>query len=529
VYFLLVVGEVSKVEALTRVREPKLWWVAGADSRILAECPRADQIFVQHLGISLVGAFLFVFLISAISILVAFPTLAGNVIGVILAIGTALLIATMVFLIDRLFIQSDWIWQASKQRKEGSRTTWESFPLYERLSGKGRDSSWTVRAGRVVQRFVVVLFRVLLAAIIPLTIASLLELVMYKDEIKTIIQRLHYEDNRAIYDDLNTRTARLDPQIATSRAERDRLLNTKNQLTSELLRMELTPTPLASDRTIASLDAQIAELRNKITQEEANIRRYARDIDGEFRGTTGNPDSAGAAAPAGPDQRYWTAMDLRSLSESTIADLRKKIADLEAEKTRALSTREAEQRTANGQMEARRTSLRTRLTGVIDALSTAQATVSNLEADRDSAIESLRNKPNFVPLSFGIASQFRALRTLYGEYGSAFEMGMIKLLIMMLAMMPVLQKVFFSPTTLYALKLDAAKRTRTQFDEQLRSRQDTLRRRASVAREEAEARAFERFRPGEVTALHEARASRAAEAPSRAVETPPRAPVAAAN
>ena len=39
------------MEALTRVREPKLWWVAGADSRILAECPRADQIFVQHLGI----------------------------------------------------------------------------------------------------------------------------------------------------------------------------------------------------------------------------------------------------------------------------------------------------------------------------------------------------------------------------------------------------------------------------------------------------------------------------------------------
>src|SRR5947209_5028091 len=47
-------------------REPMLWWIAGADSRILTECPRADQIFVQHLGISLIGAFVFVFLISAI-------------------------------------------------------------------------------------------------------------------------------------------------------------------------------------------------------------------------------------------------------------------------------------------------------------------------------------------------------------------------------------------------------------------------------------------------------------------------------
>ncbi len=516
------------MEALTRVREPRLWWVAGADSRILAECPRADQIFVQHLGISLIGAFLFVFLISAISILVAFPSLAGNIVGVVLAIGSALLIATMVFLIDRLFIQSDWNGQANRQRKDVSRAAWEAFPLYDRLTGRARDSSWGSRTGRIVQRFVVVLFRVLLAAVIPLTIASFLELVMYKDEIKTIVQRLHYEDNRAIYDDLNTKTNRLDPQIATARAERDRLLSAKNQLTSELLRMELTPTPLASDRTIASIDAQIVELRTKIAQEEANIRRYTRDIDGEFRGTFGNPDNAGTGAtagtggPAGPDQRYWTAMDLRTMSETAIADLRKKIADLEAEKTRALTAREAEQRTVTGQMEARRTSLRTRLAGIIDALSTAQATLSNLESDRDSAVESLKNKPNFVPLSFGIASQFRALRTLYGEYGSAFEMGMIKLLIMMLAMMPVLQKVFFSPTTLYAVKLDAAKRTRAQFDDQLRSRQDQLRRRASAREDEAEGRGFERFRPGEVTALHEARASRAAEAP-------PRAPIAAAN
>jgi hypothetical protein len=200
------------------------------------------------------------------------------------------------------------------------------------------------------------------------------------------------------------------------------------------------------------------------------------------------------------------------LSEKAINELRGQINSLEAEKMRLASNRDAERAEASRQLEDRKNSLREHLGNVTGALSTAQGNLSDLENGREAAIESfvlsLKNKPNFVPLSFGVASQFRALRTLYREYGSTFEMIMIKLLIMMLEMTPVLQKVFLSPTTLYAVKLDAAKRSRAyaHFDEELRLRQEHLRRKADAAMdEELDRKGIEGIRRSTVTSVHEGR------------------------
>src|SRR5262245_55643490 len=209
-----------------RLAEPKLWWVAGADSRVLAQCPRADQIFVQQLGISLIGAFVFVFSISAISILVAFPDLAGSTVATAFALACALLIAMMVFLIDRLFIQSDWDWQAAQQRNALTRAGWEAAPIQQKLAINGQALTLTFRA----RRLAVISFRVLLSAAIGLTIASFLELVIYRDELKPLIQRLHYEDNKEIYDEITVLTRRLDEDIAAARGARDRLLAQQNEL-----------------------------------------------------------------------------------------------------------------------------------------------------------------------------------------------------------------------------------------------------------------------------------------------------------
>lgn len=136
--------------------------------------------------------------------------------------------------------------------------------------------------------------------------------------------------------------------------------------------------------------------------------------------------------------------------------------------------------------------------------------LGELEAKREPAIEefaaTLKSKPNFIPISFGVASQFRALRTLYREYGSTFEMYMIKLLIMLLEMTPVLQKWLMSPTTLYATRLDAIKRAGAYelFEEELQMRQEHLRKKAYAARDEQLDREnIERLRRANVTSLHE--------------------------
>lgn len=468
------------------VRVPALWWIAGADSRVLAECPRGDQIFVQHLGISLIAAFVFVFLISVVSILVAFPDVSGNLVGTILAFGFAFLIAAMVFLIDRLFIQSDWDWQAATQRRELARAAWERGPLEERLAAKAMGFDWS-RVLNLIKRCLIISFRVLLSAAIGLTIASFLELVIYKDEIKTIVQKIHYEENKAIYDEINTRASLLDQEIEKALSERNRFLQLKAGAESELHKLELLPPPLPSDKIVSQLDARIADLRNKIAAEEAKVRGYNEDMVAELRGTLINPWNSGIQ---GAGRRYQTALDLKALSNSIISQYHGSIDGLESEKKRAVSNKAAEIQGAKKTLDEQKNGLFTHINNLAISLSQAQARFSQLKNRREPAIEefaaTLKSKPNFIPISFGVASQFRALRTLYSNYGSTFEMYMIKLLIMLLEMTPVLQKWLLSPTTLYAAKLDAIKRSGAyaHFDEELRMRQAHLKRKADAALDE---------------------------------------------
>ena len=157
------------MEIQAKLPEPRLWWIAGADARILAQCPRADQVFVQHLGISLIGAFLFVFLITSVSLLIAFPGLTERPIALVFAFSISFLIATMVFLIDRLFIQSDWDWQAAKQRREIARADWEAATPQVKLATRASEFGLLVRARRFLTRFMVVSFRILLSVAIGLT------------------------------------------------------------------------------------------------------------------------------------------------------------------------------------------------------------------------------------------------------------------------------------------------------------------------------------------------------------------------
>lgn len=492
-----------------RYREPRLWWVAGADSEILAGCPRADQIFVQHLGISLLAAFAFVFLISTISILVAFPDSMNSYVSIALALGFAFLIAAMVFLIDRLFIQSDWDWQAAKQRRELARAAWEVAPLHERLAENARELQWAPRLSRFAVRFLVISFRVLLSAAIGLTIASFLELVIYKDELKPLVQKLHYLDNRAIYDEIRDREAKLDQEIQAALTERNRLLVEKIKVEAEVNNLEIAQPALPSDETSQEINSQIESLRKAISEEEKNVRRYSEDMVAETRGTLVNPGNSGLE---GKRKKYWTAFDLKVLSEKEIAKNRAKIASLELEKSRAIAAREGEREVNKKSIDERRGTLNRHLTSVTSLLSDAQIAYQALENGRASSIEDytsfLKKKPNFVPISFGAASQFRALRTLYQEYGSTFEMVMIKVLIMMLEMLPVLQKVFLSPTTLYAVRLDAAKRSSSyaHYDEEVRLRQNHLRRKADAAMdEELHGRGIEGIRESKITSIYEGR------------------------
>jgi hypothetical protein len=503
---ILCAGKGWQMNSSNLTKEPTLWWVAGADARILAGCPRADQIFVQHLGISLIGAFIFVFLITVVSILVAFPELKDSVASLSLAPLFAFLIAMMVFLVDRLFIQYDWDYQAAEQRRELARAKWERAPIEERTTAKIFESDWN-HFFRRVKRFIVIWSRVLLSAAIGLTIASFLELVIYKNEIKTTIHRLHYEENKSIYDEINSRTVLLDQEIEKARGERNRFIQLKASAESELNKLTLSVPPLPSDESVRQMDTQIADLRRKIASEQSKVQQYNEDMIAELRGTQINPWNS-LVPGIGP--RYQTAQDLKSLSEAAITQYRSDIDALETEKRKVTSNREAEIQTAKRNAEGHEKELRTYIDGLSISLQKAQSHLSKLELTRDSKIQQFvaaqKNKPGFLTISFGVASQFRALRTIYARYGSTFEMYMIKFLIMLLEMTPVLQKVLLSPATLYAVRLGAIKRAGAyeHFDEEVKLKQEHLRRKwEATYDEESDGMGLERVRQANVTSLHE--------------------------
>jgi len=489
-------------------REPLLWWIAGADSRVLAECPRGDQVFVQHLGISLIGAFAFVLSISTISLLIAFPDLAATRTGLVLATSFAFIIALIVFLIDRSFIQYDWDWQAKNQRRALAQAKWEAAPLHDKVDREIDKPHWFRKASRL-QRYTFFLSRILLSAAIGLTIATFLELVIYKDEIKSTIQRLHHDDNRVAYEELRTRTDALDEEIAKARMERDRLVITKVTTEAELNRLELTSPPPPSDRETSDIERQVADLNAKIADEQTKTRKYNEDMIAEVRGTLVNPGNSGLF---GMGPKYFTAQDLRGLSERAVADLRSKIDDLEKQKQRLKKESDLADQETRSRIADRKNTMRGYLVEIGSSLAAAEQRLTALENGRDATIGTFVNaaqqNPSFIPLSFGVASQFRALRFLYNRHGATFEMYMIKLLIMMLEMTPVLQKVFLSPTTLYAVKLEAVRRSASyeHFNEELKLRQEHLRQKAATAYdEEVGGQVVRRAAQRNVTSLHEAK------------------------
>jgi hypothetical protein len=493
----------SKIE-----RTPWLWWVAGADADVLRQCPRADQIFIQHLGLSLIGAFLFVFAITSISITIAFPVLQGPLLP--LALVFSLLIASTVFMVDRLFIQADWDWQAEKQRRTLAGARWEAESVETRVH---MALDWVASARwwlRRVGRFFVISFRILLSAAIGFTIASFLELVIYGDEIGPLMQRIHYEDNRAVYAEIDTRTADLDAEIAAARAERDRLAGLRSSLEAELSALLLQPPPVPSDTRIADIDTRIGAVEGRIAEEAAKSQRYAEDMIAERHGTVLRDGNTGVAG-SGP--RFATASSLKSLSDAAIGSLRMELQELEQAKATALRDREAEYAAAAGQVAVRRERLETEIAAVRTSLAAAQERFDALDAGRGAAIarfttELQDNRADFVPFSAGVASQFRALRTLYAEYGSTFEKWMLKILIMLLELTPVLQKVFFSPSTLYAVKLDSRRRSEAydHFDREVALRQQHLKRKADAAIDEhLDSQGIERMRNANVRNITEER------------------------
>jgi len=433
-----------------------LWWVAGADQKILSDCPKGDQVFIQHLGISLIVAFFFVWLATSTAVVIAFPNLTP--LSYAIAMALALLIAISVFLIDRLFIQADWDWQARSQQEEMAKSAWEKdtedtekvLPAFHDTGG---------RFGRRVSRILYVGARLLLSAAIGFSVASFLELVIYKDEVAATIERLHYEENAAIYDNIDTRADILDAEIGNAQAERNRLQKEVANLESEIAHFVSSPPRTPSNQRIEEITNQINGFRDQLSAERSENARNAQQMICERYGTEIDERCSGLQ---GEGVNFYTARDLKALSDARIEEYESEIASL-LEQREQLS---AQARLAAAEDEDRHaamlSAMRDQLAATTFSRDAAHSRFNHLSEQRDARLEAfsetLKGSPDFIPISFGAASQFRALSHLYWEYGIFAEQIMIKMLIMLIELTPVLQKILMSPNTLYAVKLDSARK-----------------------------------------------------------------------
>jgi hypothetical protein len=233
-----------------------LCFVAGIDYKTLITCPKTDQIWAGHLGLSLFISFLVIFSIALFSTgyVVSEPRL---------RIAVALVVALTIFLFDRALFQSDWF----------------------RKGSSGSILDWIKQQGPL-------LVRLPISACLAYVLATFLELAVFAD---TISEKLHADylaANAPALARIEAFEKKIDDEIL---ARSDVLKGLEDSLagvldTSKGGAMDEDRRGL-ENRRLALLE-QIAKL-----QEDANAELFGRKI---------RPDQTGLAGP-GPAYQFAIA------------------------------------------------------------------------------------------------------------------------------------------------------------------------------------------------------------------------------
>jgi len=415
-----------------------LYHIAGIDRETLATCPTTDRMWAAQLGFSLVLSFTVVLGIT-------FHASGYILDDVWQRLLVATVVALTVFMFDRALYQSDWFYQGLLWLPAGGRDP------------EARTGPWTS-----LRRFCRITIRLSMSFGLAWVIAVFLELAVFSDTITDKIKRDHVAINQPIFQKIEQYEAQLSAEIEQRRQHLGEL--------EKLYGRELTAPAAASDELgqplravnehITHLDAQEERLRTELRDVEAKIASHAEAMDAEELGQRINPTSSGRAG-AGP--RYQFARRQKEFYEARRADLQTEISQLGAKREelmtqqRRLSDQHAAQRDQSRDAALNR---RSALGAQIDV---ARTELRTLEAARLANIEDFRRKAL-------AASDFQKQKndplsrmTAYQELKSDPKDGatitlfswMTKFLVIFLEIVPIVAKMFFSPPSVYAAKIQA--------------------------------------------------------------------------
>jgi hypothetical protein len=216
----------------------------------------------------------------------------------------------------------------------------------------------------------------------------------------------------------------------------------------------------ATDEQIAALDAQEREVRTELRQLEEKITGYAVDMNAEQMGRRVNPKNSGRAG-AGP--LYEFAKRQREVYEAQRQAREGELAKLEARRVEL----RAHQRRISAETAARREQERAAARGYRDELQSkigaAQAELSGLESSRLAKIEEFTRKEmagsEFHKQMDDPLARMRAYQELKNDPRDGATIvwfsWMTKLLVIFLEVVPVVAKMFFSPPSAYAARIQA--------------------------------------------------------------------------
>ena len=452
-----------------------LYQIAGVDRATLETCPATDKLWAAQLGFSLCLSFVVVLGIS----FHATSYVISNLFARALA---SLVIALTVFMFDRALYQSDWFYQGF---------LWRSAP------GADDDAS----GGRSAKRFLRIAVRLAMSFGLAWVIAVFLELAIFSDTITDKIKRDHVTINQPVYQKIDQYEDQLGKEIEQRRST---LASLETLLRSELTGALVPETPERApfddfEQQIKTLDAQEAERRNELRQIQESIRTYAADMNAEELGQRLNANNSGRVG-TGPRFQFAKRQkevyeEQRAAKESEIAQLRAKRDDLRNTQIRIAA-----------EFGARRNQLREAAQSKRDVLQAqievARADLKRVEDSRLLNVEEFRRKAL-------AASDFQKQKddplsrmTAYQELKSDPKDGatvtlfswMTKFLIIFLEIVPIVAKLFFSPPSVYAAKIQSEverERRRVQRERQriMESEIELERRTEEIAASEAEERA----------------------------------------
>ncbi|MFC0242517.1 DUF4407 domain-containing protein [Rhodopseudomonas telluris] len=411
--------------------------IAGVDRKTLSTCPASDKLWAAHLGASLCLSFIVVVGVS----FHATGYMIANVWTRLLVSGV---IGLTVLMFDRALCQSDWFYQG---------TLWNTAPIQS--SSEARQTAW---------RFVRVGIRLLMSFGLAWVIAMFLELAIFSGTINEKIEADRIAANQPIYAKIAQYEAGLNAEAARRQAGIDALEALHRDALTEVPPLEpaLQSRTDDIDQQIKALVAREADVRADIAQIDRTIQRYIADMNAEEFGLKAAPGNSGRPG-AGP--RYEFArkqkeafIAQRAARESEIIQLHQKRDDLRTTQAKiageAMVVRDQERLAIKAKADA--------LQARIDA---ARADLKQFEASKAADIADFRQKAlaesyyqdkkdRIDPLTRIAAYQELKNDPKDGVTMTLFS-WMTRLFIIFLEIVPVVAKIFFSPPSVYAAKIQA--------------------------------------------------------------------------